>query len=113
MKRKIYSPAILATYKANFTNNHSKFIHAHPTKLEDLGKDFTFEGKTLTLVGMNDDGLAVLHEASTNYFYICSLKMVKGLPETSVTADETADSIIENIEEVEEVITLTVSETLA
>lgn len=77
MKRKIYSASILAVYLANFNNNHSKFIHKHPTRLEDLHKEFTIEGKNLTLIGQDDEDNGVLHEASTGHYYVAPMKMVK------------------------------------
>ena len=97
MKRKIYLASILAIYKTNFQNQHAKFIHAFPTKSEDLNKEFAFEGKVLKLIGMNDDHQGVLHEAATGFHYVASLKMIKGLPESTYTVDDTSLAITEKI----------------
>ena len=77
MKRKIYSASILAIYTANFINNHSKFIHAHPTKLEDLNKVAIIEDKVVKLIGQDDENQGVFLEESTGHFYIGSLKVFK------------------------------------
>lgn len=79
MKRKIYSQSLLAQYKTYFIHNHFKFIHGHATESNDLNKTLTFEDKVLTLIGMNDDHLGVLHENTTGFYYVAHLKMVKEL----------------------------------
>lgn len=77
MKRKIYSAAILSVYHHNFVNNHSKFIHAYPTKLEDLGKEATVEGKKIKLIGQDDENKGVFLQESTGHYYIGELKAFK------------------------------------
>lgn len=77
MKRKIYSVSILAVYKANFVNNHSKFIHAHPTRLEDLNTNSIIEDKVVTLIGMDDENQGVFKEEATGHFFVGSLKQFK------------------------------------
>lgn len=72
MKRKIFSPSILKNYHNQFVNHHSKAFQTSPIKLEELGKDFNVEGKTLTLVGYNDDGYdkhVIFHEKATGHHY--------------------------------------------
>ncbi len=79
MKRKIYLASILAVYLSNFKNNHAKFIHGYPTSSSDLGKEFTVEGKSVTLIGMDDDGLGVVHEQSTGHYFVTPLhKIIAG-----------------------------------
>lgn len=77
MKRKIYFAAILAVYLSNFKNNHAKFIHGYPTTSEDLGREFTVEGKSVNLIGMDDDGFGVVHEQLTGHYFIAPLGMIK------------------------------------
>jgi hypothetical protein len=74
MKRKIYSPAIVSVYRKNFLNNHSKFIHAYPTKLEDLGKTAKLDDNVLTLVGQDDDNKGVFLNEQSGDYYIGELK---------------------------------------
>lgn len=79
MKRKIYSPALLSKYKAYFTNNHSKFVHGHPTRLEDLNREMELEGKQVILIGQSDDepNVGVLSEPSTGFIYVAPLALIK------------------------------------
>lgn len=77
MKRKIYSAAILSVYNQNFVNNHSKFIHAHPTKLVDLNKVSIMEGKVVKLIGQDDENKGVFLEEATGHYYIGELKHFK------------------------------------
>ena len=77
MKRKIYSASILSVYRQNFLNNHSKFIHAHPTKLEDLDKEATVFEKKVKLIGMDDENKGVFLEEATGHHFIGSLKDFK------------------------------------
>lgn len=77
MKRKILSASILKVFAGYFSNNHAKFIHPYPTKLEDLNKEFTHEDKTFVLVGMDNENHAVIHEPATEFYFICELGFVK------------------------------------
>jgi hypothetical protein len=77
MKRKIYSESILRVFEGYFKNNHAKFIHPYPTKLEDFGKTFVHEDKTYELVGMDNENNAVIHEPATGFHFICPLQFVK------------------------------------
>lgn len=78
MKRKIYSLTLIKMFENAFKNQHSKFIHGSPLRLEDLGRSFEDEsGRILTLVGLNDSNLAVLHEEATNFYFVIEPKDLK------------------------------------
>lgn len=74
MKRRIYGASMLAIFRHKFINNHSKFIHGSPLKLEDLDKEFKHEGKTLKIVGMNDNEEFIAHEPKTDFYFDIPMK---------------------------------------
>lgn len=74
MKKRVYGASMLAIFRHKFLNNHSKFIHGSPLKLEDLDKEFTYDGKKLTLIGMNDNEEFIVSEAKTGLHYDLPMK---------------------------------------
>ena len=79
MKRKIYSAALLQSYRLNFKNQLSKFIHGNFLTPGDIDKHIEMKGKQVQIVGMNDDKQVVLFESSTNYLYIAEPRDVHPL----------------------------------
>lgn len=96
MKRKIYSEALLAKYRKDFTNQLSKFIHGNFLKPEDLGKTIVLNGLTVKIDGLNDDKQIVLLEVNTKNVYVSDPKEIKEIlaelepiePETKTESDE-------------------------
>lgn len=74
MKKRIYGASMLAIFRHKFINNHSKFIHGSPLKLEDLDKEFKYEGKTLKIVGMNDNDEFIAQDMKSEFFYDIPMK---------------------------------------
>ena len=74
MKKRIYGASMLAIFRNKFINNHSKFIHGSPLKKEDLDKEFKHDGKTLVLVGMNDNEEFIAFEPKTNFHWDIPMK---------------------------------------
>ena len=77
MKRKIYSEALLAKYRKDFTNQLSKFIHGNFLKPEDLGKTIVLNGLTVTIDGFNDGKQIVLREVNSKNIYVSDAKEIK------------------------------------
>jgi len=79
MKRKIYSAALLQSYRLNFKNQLSKFIHGNFLTPGDIDKHIEMNGKKVQIVGMNDDKQVVLHEAASNHLFIAEPRDVHPL----------------------------------
>lgn len=86
MKRKIYSAALLQSYRLNFKNQLSKFIHGNFLTPGDIDTEFTMNGKNVKIVGMNDDKQVVLFESTTNYLFIAEPRDVHPLIPKAIVA---------------------------
>jgi len=89
MKRKIYSDTLLLSFRKNFINQLSKFIHGNFLIPENLDQELTMNGLTVTIVGLNDEKQVVLKDNNSKNIYVADAKEIKELINQQTTNQET------------------------